>query len=496
MNSQIYTHTDVFPYAAKFGYDDFVALQRHKLSTHGPVVQYANAYNFSALSVLPVKNFKNTATQTAIYEEKLLGEGFDTNTFKQDILSYRPTFEVPILCQNDNLLANYVYDIFDLLRKAPYGDAVEHVGRVSSVNGTSLVLNSREKYLCQLLKNNFLNVGNYWYLRIVDGKTLKSLTGLTKVSNISVNNCTITLENSISASGDFLLAVFVFCHIHGASAPIDTPPSKSGYEYSNEFYLASSRDGMYYPCLIDSVDFNINAELPSLSVNCFSKRLDKLSRLYLNNESELPTEYPVYSIPKNEQARIKITPAGGKTVFYGIMPVIQTGTIETPNPLFDYKTGVHFGNDGNNLASPEPLLIKNANLNISNNLNAIYSLHSPRFTLDASENYINDLSRHDNACAYAFYSTQRKIAGSISITVPEGEWFKKEFLPAVNSNTEGSIEIDTGYLNIRMDNLVFNLSADDTAISSEYEKQANFSFASNKYDAMFEIGISKTGGRL
>jgi hypothetical protein len=490
-------YSDIYLASIKYGYDDFIGIKRHQLLSDGPIVQYSNTIDEnSSLVILPAKNFNNSAEQPATYDQKLLGEGYDTTSFKVGNLILKPTFEVPILCDLDNVPANYVFDIFDLARKSVYGDAIEHVARISSVNGATIVLDNREKFLCKFLKDSMINNNQPLYIRISNGDTLKSITSLIKVNNISANNATITLNSAVSATGDHLLAVFIFYNTPTYPLASDIPPNRENYEYSNEFYIASSRDGLYYPCLIDSISFKSDTELASIKVNCVAKRFDNQSRLTLQNELSLPTQYPIYSIVKNEQARIRISDLSGKTLFYGILPAIQSGDIKQSNTYLDYKTGVHFGDDINNLANPAPLMIRSIDFNIINNLSAMYTTHTPRFTFDTSENYINDLGRFDNSCPYGYFSTSRKITGGISLFIPEDEWFKKEFLPAVNSSGEGNIEIDTGYLNFSLSNLVFNISPNETSINSEYNKSVNFSFVSTGYDAMFEVGLSKTGGRL
>lgn len=495
-NNPGFNYSNLFLPVAKYGYDDFLAIRRNNLSTEGPVVQYANAFNTNGMIVIPVKNFDNQASQIAIYDQNLLGEGFDSSTFKLDQLQISPSFSLPILCDLDNVPADYVFHMFDLCRKAPYGDAVEHVGRVSSISSNTVILDDREKYLLQLLKNSIINNSQNIYLRIVNGNDLKSLTDSTLISNISVNNTTITLANSISATGDFLLAVFTFYNAPTYPQPADTPPSREGYGLSTEFYLASSRDGLYYPSLVDSLKFEINSDVPSMEIKLATKRFDKTTRIKLNNQLNLPNTYPVYSIPKNEQARIKITNVSGQTLFYGLTPIVQSGTNLSPNPIFGYKSGIHFGDDLQDLTKPSPLLVNSISIYIENNLTPIFSLHTPRFTSSSLESYINDLGRFDNSCAYAFFSNKRKISGIFKLTIVEDEWFKKEFLPGLNSNTEGSIEIDTGYINITFNKIVFNLSPDQTSISSEYSKQVEFKFVSEGYDSMFEINMSKTGGRI
>ena len=174
----------------------------------------------------------------------------------------------------------------------------------------------------------------------------------------------------------------------------------------------------------------------------------------------------------------------------------RSGTIIDSNEMFDYKTGIRFGQDQADLAEPKPLLIKSMSLDLNNNLTPMYTTHTPRYSFTTNEEYINDLGRQDNMCAYGFYSTKRNISGNISIYIPQEEWFKKEFLPAINTNTEGSIEIDTGYLNFTLSKVAFNLSPMSTSISDEFTRDANFSFVSTSYQSMFEIGLSKTGGRL
>lgn len=498
MISELYNYNDMFLAGLSYGYDNFVLLARNQMSRNGPVVQYVDAFESADIKTLiPVKSLQNNASQQAIYDNKLLGEGFDTTSFKLSKLSYTPSWAMPILCDKDNVPSDYVFELFDLARKAVYGDAVEHVVRISTVTSTTIICDSYSKFILQNLKNHF-NDGHSLFVRIVDGKTLGSKTDFLTVTGVSVNDATITVAGTINTTliPSYSLAVFCFYDVPTYPQSAGTPPSREDYEYSSEFYLMSSRDGLYYPGLIDSLSFKINASLPELNVNTFVKRLNKSKKLIYHNDDFLNViPENIYSIPKCEQARIKIDDVNGKTLFYGLLPVVQTQP-DVANPLFDGLTGIHFGNDTADLTEPYPLLIQEMDLNINNNLKASYTTHTPRFTFDNSEPYINDLGRQDNTCAYAFYSTQRKISGNIKLYIPQYAFFQKEFLPAISSSGEGSIEIDTGYLNFKMSNVVFNLSPLSSDISSEITKSVDFSFVSTRYDAMFEIGLSKTGGRI
>ena len=83
------------------------------------------------------------------------------------------------------------------------------------------------------------------------------------------------------------------------------------------------------------------------------------------------------------------------------------------------------------------------------------------------------------------------------MALPLDAWFKKVFIAALNTDSEGSIEIDTGYFNFTFPQVVFNLEPTNiTTIAQDVSKTANFSFASTGFDGMFEINLSKTGGRL
>jgi hypothetical protein len=495
MSNAGFTYSDAYLPATKYGYDDFVSIKRHDLSTDGPIVQYANTFTVTGQEIIPVKNFANNASQVGKYDTKLLGEGYDSSTWQYGNLQLQPSFSVPIMCDIDNTPADYVFKLFDMTRKAVYGDSVEHVGLISSISGTIITLNTRERYLLKFLKDSQNNNSQTIWVRVVDGNTLDSKTDPIQITNISSNNAEVTLNSSISVAGSYLLAVFMFYDAPTYPQVADVPPNAENYEQSNEFYIASSRDGLYYPSLISSIELNIDSEMPSLNVNCLSKRLDKKTRLNLSPESNLQN-YPLYAAPKAIQAALKITTNSGKSTFYALTPVVQSGTIQTANPLFDYKSGYHFGDDETDLVDPIALMVKSGTISIDNGLEAIYSSHSPRWSTTDSEDYRNDLSRYDNSCAYGFSSNGRKIEGSFVIPVKSDEWFKKEVLPGLNSSTEGSIEIDTGYMNITLSNLVFDLSEDSTEISGEYDKTYNFKFVSTGYDAMFSVNMSKTGGRL
>lgn len=110
MISELYNYNDMFLAGLSYGYDSFVLLARNKLVQNGPVVQYADSFESADIKTLiPVKNLQNNASQQAVYDNKLLGEGFDTTSFKLSKLSYTPAWSMPILCNKDNVPSYYIF---------------------------------------------------------------------------------------------------------------------------------------------------------------------------------------------------------------------------------------------------------------------------------------------------------------------------------------------------------------------------------------------------
>jgi len=486
---------DEFIPAIKYGYDDFVAIARHNLLTDGPISQYADNFSTNNMVIMPVSGFSNNIAQTGDYSQPLLGQGYDPTNFSQDKISIKPSFTVPILCTNDNIPAPYVFNLFDMTRKSVYGDATEIVLRISSISGNNIYFNSYDNFNLQIIYNQ-LNSNTNIALRIVDGITFKNLSYYHTVNSINLVNNYITVSPSpINPSNTYQYAT-ILINQNYSSVTTGIPPANMSYQKSVEFYLAVSQQGLFYPSLIDSISFQINNNEPILNVNCVSKRWSKSDELYLNGPSQLFQQYPIYSVPKIEQARIKIGVGGVFYEFYGLMPVVQTGNQYTA-PFHASKSGIHFGPDTYDLTNPKPILVKNLNLNIANNLQPIYSMHSPRWSSASNENFLNNLSRFDNTFAYGFYSVGRKISGTIQFALPLDTWFKKVFSAALNTDSEGSIEIDTGYFNFLFTQLVFDLAPTNISnINQDVNKSAIFNFASTGFDSMFEIGLSKTGGRL
>jgi len=486
---------DNFTPAIKYGYDDFVGIARHNLFTDGPISQYADNFLLNNLIILPVSGFSNNLNQEGAYTQTLMGQGYDPVNFSQDKLIIKPSFTVPILCTNDNVPAPYVFDLFDIARKSVYGDSTEIVLRISSFSGNNIYFNNYDNFSLQLI-NNQMSAGYNMILRISDGITLKNLSYCHTITYINVLNNYVTITPSpIVLNKQFQYAVIMMNQNYN-NITTGIPPANMNYQKSTEFYLPVSQQGLYYPTLIDSMTFQINNGEPILNVNCITKRLSKRDELYLNGPSQLFQQYPLYSIPTIEQARIRISVGSINYEFYGLMPVVQTGAEQTA-PFHSSKSGVHFGPDTYDLTNPQPVLIKNMTFNISNNLQPIYSMHSPRWSSATSEDVLNNLSRFDNNCAYSFYSVGRKISGTIQLALPLDAWFKKVFIAAVNSDSEGTIEIDTGYFNFSFPQVVFNIPPTNISnITQDVNNTANFSFVSSGFDAMFEIGLSKTGGRL
>lgn len=487
-------YADLYLPALHYGYEDFLAIKRQDLLTEGPIVQYVDNFNITNMTLFPFTDLSNNATQTGDYSPTLIGQGFDPVNFSQDRLSLRPTFTTPILCDKDNIPAPYVFELFDIARKSIYGDAVEHCMRVVSITDTTINFSAQDKFILSFLKQNLL-MGGMFRLRLVDGISLKNLGSYFTITNIDVNGQKITVSTPAGPYPNPYIYAVIVLNQNYTQIPIGLPQANPDYQKSIEFYLASSRDGVYYPCLLNSLTLNIQNQLPILNIECVAKRANKSARLVLDPNAQVPSQYPVYSVSQIEQARIKISVGNKLVEFYGILPVVQDGTQYT-NPIFAYKSGIHFGQDTADMTNPNPILIRQINITINNNLTPVYTIHSPRFSDISAENFLNDLSRYDNNCVYAFYSTARKITGTIQVSIPSGDWFKKDFLPAISSNTEGSIEIDTGYFNIKFPQVVFNLAPGTNQVDTELLKQAAFSFASTQFDAMFEIGLSKTGGRL
>ena len=486
---------DEFVPAIKYCYDDFVAISRQNLSTDGPISQYADNFNTKNMIILPVSGFSNNISQTGDYSLPLLGQGYDPTNFSQDKISIKPNFTVPILCVNDNVPAPYVFDIFDILRKSVYGDASEIVLRINNFSGNNIYFNSYDNFNLKILYNQF-NAGSNIVLRVVDGITFKNLSSYHTITSIdTLNNCVAVTPTPLVLPNTYQYAT-IMINQNYSSLTTGIPPSNVNYQKSTEFYLAVSQQGLFYPTLIDNVNFQINNNEPILNVSCMSKRWSKSDELYLNGPNQLFQQYPIYSIPTIEQARIKVGVGGVFYEFYGLMPVIQNGS-EYTAPLQASKSGIHFGSDTYDLTNPQPVLIRNLNLTIANNLQPIYSMHSPRWSSVAGEDFLNNLSRFDNTFAYGFYSVGRKISGTIQIALPLDAWFKKVFSAALNTDSEGTIEIDTGYFNFMFTQVVFDLSPTNISnISQDVNKSATFNFASTGFDAMFEIGLSKTGGRL
>lgn len=486
---------DEFIPAIKYGYDDFVGIVRHNLLTDGPISQYADNFSIETMKILPVSGFSNNVTETGDYTLPLLGQGYDPTNFSQDKLTIRPSFNVPILCDNDNTPAPYVFDLFDITRKSIYGDATEIVLRISSLSNNNIYFNDYDKFSLKLLKKQF-DASTNLTVRIVDGISLKNLSYYHTVTGVNVGGQYLSITPTpIYSTNQFLYAVILINQNYNAITT-GIPPANMNYQKSVEFYLAVSQQGLYYPSLIDNINFQITNGEPVLAVSCVSKRWSKRDELFLNGPDQLFQQYPLYSIPTIEQARIRISVGAVNYEFYGLMPVVQTGT-EYTAPLHASKSGIHFGLDTYDLTNPNPVLIKNMSFTVENNLQPIYSMHSPRWSNLSSEDVLNNLSRFDNSCAYGFYSVGRKISGTIAVALPLDAWFKKVFIAALNTDSEGSIEIDTGYFNFTFPQVVFNLEPTNiTTIAQDVSKTANFSFASTGFDGMFEINLSKTGGRL
>jgi hypothetical protein len=438
----------IYSPAYEVGYFDCMALTRDV--NNDP--QYDLSYNSINTNYLfSVDNINMQYAQQADASSRYAGEGAVSNTFKINKKDYSLSFTLPIKIESWGYVDNVFAALYDYCLQGYKGTPTSYVGRLTSSDASIGATNAIK--IDNISDFITLDPGTIIYTRsddnsnIIEGLELDYVSKSEKVVYFTGTGSTQSYQTDIS-------------YLWSKPETDDREPS---------FSLFSLREGLISGCMVDKISMTIT---PGNSVVAnVDMKFTNIDREYQKNilanfnslVANINKRKPNYLL-SGAQFRLYNTTSDAGYFNLGL-PIdrkVFRGFQETDIKNFE---------------------INEITIDISNNLEAIYTLNSK--SSNEKENSDNNLK------PYGYYSNGRTINGTITYSSPIKPWLFAEKLSGPSSINNGGIIFDFGPFKMNLPQIVWSPQSSESSMEKVHQKKVNWAAVTNSF--VFDPYLEPTG---
>lgn len=418
------------------GYFDILIMSRN------PYYEPDFTFNFNDINTnyyLAVSELSVAYNQSGEYNSRLAGEGTDPNTFAVGTKEISLTFKMPIRMESWGY-TNFSFDaLYDYFLQGNKGTANPSIGRFSNINpnvlqGTTTI--------------QIDNISDFLIFDLPFNAKIKSDLKQETEENIVITNVnkstkTLTLANPTQ-----------YNHTSNVSY-IYSEQNVDSSDRQPQFSLLSLREGFFVGCIVNKISFNVTPD-QQIVAEIEVKALDIDSRYQINLTQNFNT-----IINSLSSRRPNFVLHGSK------FRLLDT----TPNNDY-FKLGLttsdSFFNGYEGLKIPN-FTVNSISLNMENNLEPVYTLHSKIYDYGTRFNH--------NMLPYAYYSKGRRISGEINYTSPMSPFALADKLAGPDSINNGGVKYDFGPFTLEFDEVTWSPDNSQASVDNNHTKIVKWSLA-------------------
>ena len=420
------------------GYYDILIMSRN------PYNEPDFTFNFNDIDsnyYFAVSNLNVAYNQSGEYEGRLAGEGPDNNTFAVGKKEISLSFSLPLKMESWGYTSFSFDALYDYFLNGYKGTSSSYIGRFNTTN-PSLPIGSTQIQIENIL--DFLNLPLPFTAKIKSDLKAEVEETVT-VINVSKANKTVTLSSGTvynhSTNISYLYAI----------------PEVSPEDRQPQFSLLSLREGFFVGCIVEKISFKITPEA-TIVADIEVKALDIDSRYQIDLTQNFNTI--IASLTKRKP-HYKL---------HGSKFRIEN-TTTTPDYFklgFATDDSFYSGYEGLNITN---FTINSISLDLTNNLEPVYTLHSK---MDSYAQRFNH-----NMLPVGYYSKGRKISGEINFTSPMSPFALADKLAGFSSVNNGGIRYNFGPFKIEFIKVTWSPDNSQASMDTNHTKIVKWSIATD-----------------
>lgn len=433
------------------GYYDILIMSRN------PYIEPDFTFNFSDIDpnyYFAVSELSVAYNQSGEYNSRLAGEGQDPNTFAVGKKEISLTFKIPIRMESWGY-TNFSFDaLYDYFLQGYKGTANPSIGRLSTAN---------PNYLSGSSSLQIDNISDFLIFDLPFNAKIKSDQKQETEENIVITNVnkstkTITLASPTQYNHTSNISYVYAEHIVD---PSDRQP---------QFSLLSLREGFFMGCIVNKISFNIlpsqqiEAEIEVKALDIDSKYQITLTQNFNTIINSLSSRRPNFILHGSKFRLLDTTP---NTDYFKL-------GLATSDSFFSGYEGLKIPN----------FTVNSISLNMENNLEPVYTLHSKIYDYGTRFNH--------NMLPYSYYSKGRRISGEINYTSPMSPFALADKLAGPDSINAGGVKYDFGPFTLEFDEVTWSPDNSQASVDNNHTKIVKWSLAVdslNKQPLLTPTGI-------